>query len=350
MEGPGQRDGGPGDARGSAGDGLERVACGDGGATVVTMRSDMSAGFSRVRRTARLTLLAAVGLYFLSGIYVVQSDERGVVRRFGRVVRSSVAPGIHYRIPWPVDVVDTPQVTSIKRMSVGYKIIDQLRGLTPEPREAQFVTGDENIIEIQLLIQYVVKSPEDFLFACEEPHWLVRRVGESVLTEKISRMPVDDILTTARVEIATAVKERAQVVLDEYGAGIEIVAAHLQETNPPREVADAFREVASAREDRNRIIQEAEGYQNRVVPTARGDAAGLLASAAGYRSEKISRAEGEAQRFRAISTEYRKTPSAVRERMYLETMEKVLARVRKYVFDKKAGDGALDLRFLSPKE
>ncbi len=123
----------------AAGESFDR----QGGAT---MRSDISAGFSRARRVVRLAVLAAVALYALSGIYVVQSDERGVVRRFGKVIRASVAPGIHYRIPWPVDVVNTPQVTSIKRMSVGYKIIDQLRGLTPEPRESQFVSGDENII------------------------------------------------------------------------------------------------------------------------------------------------------------------------------------------------------------
>jgi membrane protease subunit HflK len=317
---------------------------------MTSVRSDMAAGLPRVRRVARLAVLAAVGLYFLSGIYVVQSDERGVVRRFGRVVRSSVAPGIHYRIPWPVEVVDRPQVTSIKRMSVGYKIVDQLRGLTPEPREAQFVTGDENIIEIQLLIQYVVKSPSDFLFDCEEPHWLVRRIGESALSEKVSAMPVDDILTTARVEIAEAVKARTQAILDEYGAGIEIVAAHLQEANPPREVADAFREVASAREDRNRIIQEAEGYQNRVVPTARGEASGLVAAAEGYSAEKVSVAGGDVARFRAICAEYRRNPAATRERMYLETMESVLARVRKYVLDEKAGHGALDLRVLTPRE
>lgn len=319
-------------------------------ASEATLRADMSAGLARVRQLARLSVLALVAMYLLSGIYVVQPDERGVVRRFGRVVSGAVQPGIHYRIPWPVDTVDRPQVTSIKRMSIGYKIVDQLRGFSPEPREAQFVTGDENILEIQLLIQYVVKSPEDFLYACEKPHWLVRKVGESVLTEKVSEMPVDEVLTTARVEIATTVKERAQEILDDYGAGIEIVAAHLQEANPPREVADAFREVASAREDKNRIIQEAEGYQNRVVPIARGEAAGLLASAAGYRAEKAARAEGEASRFTAILTEYRKARSATTERLYLEAMEKVLERVRKYVLDEKAGDGALDLRFLSPKE
>jgi membrane protease subunit HflK len=310
----------------------------------------MSEGLRRVRRLGRVAAVAVVVLYMLSGVYVVQPDERGVVRRFGRVVADSVQPGIHYRLPWPIDKVDTPQVTSIKRMSVGYKIVDNLRGLTPESRETQFVTGDENIIEMQLLIQYVVKSPEDYLFGTEEPHWLVRRAGESALTEKVSAMPVDDVLTVARVEIATAVKDGAQAMLDSYGAGIEIVAAHLQEANPPREVADAFREVASAREDRNRIVQEAEGYQNLVVPTARGEAAGLLTAAAGYRAEKVSRAEGEAARFTALLAEYRKARAATSERLYLEAMEKVLERVRKYVLDKKAGDGDLDLRFLSPRK
>ncbi|MBD3349532.1 MAG: FtsH protease activity modulator HflK [Candidatus Eisenbacteria bacterium] len=319
-------------------------------AATTSVKSDMSEGLRRLRGISRLAALAVVAMYLLSGIYVVQPDERGVVRRFGRVVRESVAPGIHYRIPWPVDAVDTPQVTSIKRMSVGYKIVDRLRGISPEAREAQFVTGDENIMEIQLLIQYVVKSPTDFLFACEEPHWLVRKVGESVLTEKVGTMPVEDVLTTARVEIATTVKERAQRVLDRYGAGIEIVAAHLQETNPPREVADAFREVASAREDRNRIVQEAEGYLNRVVPTARGEAAGLVESAEGYGSEKVARAEGEAARFTAVFAEYRNAPTATRERLYLEALEKVLENVRKYVLDPREGDSTLDLRFLTPNE
>ena len=312
-----------------------------------SVRKDMSEGLKRLRGVVKLAVLAVVAMYVLSGIYVVQPDELGVVRRFGRVVRSSVAPGIHYRIPWPVDRVDKPQVTSIKRMSVGYKIVDQLRGIAPEAREAQFVTGDENIIEIQLLIQYVVKSPEDFLFACEEPHWLVRRVGESALTEKVGTLPVEDVLTTARVEIASAVKRRAQETLDSYGAGIEIIAAHLQETNPPREVADAFREVASAREDRNRIVQEAEGYLNRVVPTARGEAAGIMEAADGYSAEKVARAEGEAARFSAVLVEYRKAPTATRERLYLESLEKVLESVRKYVLE---SDGTLDLRFLTPKD
>jgi membrane protease subunit HflK len=308
----------------------------------------MSAGLPKVRRLARLIVLVAVAMYLLSGIYVVQPDERGVVKRLGRVVADDVQPGIHYRIPWPVDSVARPQVTAVKRMSVGYKIVDQLRGLTPEPRETQFVTGDENIIEVQLLIQYVVKDPARFLYATEEPHWLVRKVGESVITEKIAVLGVDALLTTAKVEVAAAVKDGTQEVLDSYGAGVEIVAAHLQEVSPPREVADAFRDVASAREDRSRIIQEANGYANRIVPMARGEAQQLVTAAEGYRTEKVKTAEGESHRFRATVSEYWKSPSAARQRLYLEVMEEVLSKVRKYVVDAESGE-RLNLRFLSQR-
>ena len=317
--------------------------------TDATVRSDMSAGLPKVRRLARWIVLSAAVMYLLSGIYVVQPDERGVIKRLGRVIAADVQPGIHYRIPWPIDSVARPQVTAVKRMSIGYKIVDQLRGLTPEPRETQFVTGDENIIEVQLLVQYVVKDPARFLYAIEEPHWLVRKVGESVITEKIGVMGVDELLTTAKVEVAAAVKTRAQDVLDSYGAGVEIVAAHLQEINPPREVADAFRDVASAREDRSRIIQEANGYANRIVPMARGEAQQLVTAAEGYRTEKAKTAEGESHRFRATVAEYWKSPAAARQRLYLEVMEEVLSKVRKYVVDAESGE-RLNLRFLSQRE
>ena len=314
-----------------------------------TVRSDMSAGLPKVKRLARLIVLVAVAIYLLSGIYVVQPDERGVIARFGKVVTANVQPGIHYRIPWPVDTVARPQVTAVKRMSIGYKIVDQVRGLTPEPRETQFVTGDENIIEVQLLIQYVVKDPALFLYATEEPHWLVRKVGESVITERIGILGVDELLTTAKVEVAAAVKDGAQDLLDSYGAGMEIVAAHLQEVNPPREVADAFRDVASAREDKSRIIQEASGYANRIVPMARGDAQQLVTEAEGYRTEKVKTAEGESHRFRATVVEYWKSPAVARQRLYLEVMEEVLSKVRKYVVDAESGE-KLNLRFLSQRE
>lgn len=309
----------------------------------------MSAGLPRVKRVCRYVVLGALALYVLSGLYVVQPDERGVVTRFGALVAADIQPGIHYRLPWPIDSVQTPQVTSIKRMSVGYKIVDELRGLSPTSREIQFVTGDTNIIEVQLLIQYVINDASKFLYMTEEPHWLVRRVGESVLTEELAVRGVDEALTTAKTEIAQAVKSRTQEVLDEYDAGLAIVAVHVQEVSPPREVADAFRDVASAREDKNRIVHEANGYTNRVVPTARGEAGGLVSAAEGYRAEKVMSAEGESERFALVLAEYRKSPSAARTRIYLEVMEEILANVRKYVVDEKAGEEKLDLRFLTPR-
>jgi len=312
--------------------------------------ADMRAGLPKVGRLARWLAVAAVLMYALSGIYVVEPDERGVVKRFGRVVADDVVPGIHYRVPWPVDSVETPQTTSIKRMSVGYKIVDEIRGLRPEPREAQFVTGDTNIIEVQLLVQYVVKDPSNFLYAVEDPHWLIRKVGESVLTEELAQLGVDEVLTVAKVEIAQVVKDESQGLLDSYGTGVEIVAVHIQEITPPREVADAFRDVASAREDRNRIIQEASGYANRVVPTARGEGQELVTAAEGYRTEKTKSAEGEAARFTSMLQEYRKARGATRERLYLEIMEEVLATARKHIIDADAGDPVLDLRFLSERE
>jgi len=314
-----------------------------------TIRADMKAGIPRVLRLARVLLVAAVVLYVLSGIYVVQPDERGVVLRFGRVVADGVKPGIHYRLPWPFESSVRPQVTAIKRMSVGYRIVDRLQGIPPTAREAQFLTGDTNIIEIQLLVQYVVKDPSDYLYNVEEPHWLVRKACESALTEKVAGLGVDEILTTRKIEIAQAVKDGAQQVLDSYGTGIQLVAAHLQEVTPPREVADAFREVASAREDKNRIIHEATGYGNRIVPTARGEGRQLVTRAEGYRSEKVDMAEGEAGRFAALLSEYRRAPGAARDRIYVEVMEDVLPTTRMYLVDEKTGDGALDLRFLAPK-
>jgi membrane protease subunit HflK len=312
-----------------------------------SLRSDMSAGLPRVRRLGRLFLVLLLAMYILSGIYVVQPDERGVVTRFGRVIADDIQPGIHYRTPWPVERVFTPQVTSIKRMSVGYRIMDRVRGVSPTSRDAQFVTGDENIIEAQMLVQYIVKDASDYLFSVEEPHWLVRKVCESVLTERVAEIGVDEILTTAKLEVESDVKAAAQVILDSYGAGIDIVAAHIQEVTPPREVADAFRDVASAREDRNRIIQEANGYANHVIPMARGEGQQLIIAARGDSASVVSRATGDADRFGAVLAEYKNARSVSRTRLWLETMETVLATVKKYIVDP---EGDLDLRFLETRK
>nr|MBC8450628.1 FtsH protease activity modulator HflK [bacterium] len=224
-----------------------------------------------------------------------------------------------------------------------------VRGLSATSRETQFVTGDANIIEGQLLVQYVVKDPAAFLFGVEEPHWLVRKACEAVLTEKVAVTSVDDVLTTAKLEIERYVKAGAQEILDSYGTGIELVAAHIQEVNPPRDVADSFRDVASAREDKNRIIQEAKGYANRVVPMARGDGAALIIAARGDSTEVVNEAQGESDRFRALVAAYRSDRSTIRTRLWLETMDTVLSTVKKYILNDDAGEGELDLRFMEIK-
>ncbi len=327
--------------------GQKRGIWADEGRGRLSVSSDMKAGLPRVRRLGRLFALLLVAMYVLSGIYVVQPDERGVVTRFGKVVGDDIQPGIHYRIPWPVERAFTPQVTSVKRMSVGYRIVDRVRGVAPTAREAQFVTGDENIIETQLLVQYIVKDASDYLFAIEEPHWLVRRACESVLTERVAAIGVDAVLTTAKFEVEADVKAATQAILDAYGAGIDIVAAHLQDVTPPREVADAFRDVASAREDKNRIIQEANGYANRVIPMARGEGQELIIAARGDSASVVSRAIGDADRFTAVLAEYRNARSISRTRLWLETMETVLATVRKYVVEP---GGDLNLRFMETRQ
>jgi len=312
--------------------------------------ADMRAVLGKVRRLARLFAFAAVGLFLLSGFYVVEPDERGVVKRFGRLVADDVEPGIHYRLPWPVESSDTPKVTSIRRMSVGYRIVDEVRGIPPDAVLSQFVTGDTNIIEIQLLVQYVVKDASMFLYASVDPQWLVGGVCESVLSETVARIGVDEALTTAKLEVQAAVKAGSQAVLDGYESGVEIAAVHIQDISPPREVAEAFRDVASAREDRNRITEEARGYANRVVPTARGEAQALVTAAEGYRTERVLAARGESSRFTQLVAEYRKAEAATRDRLYLEVMEEVLSTARKHIVDAQAGDAVLDLRFLSERE
>ena len=314
-----------------------------------SVRTDMSAGIPRVKKLAWLFALGLLVMYALSGIYVVQPDERGVITRFGSLISANVQPGIHYRLPWPVDRVATPQTTSIKRMSIGYRIVDRVRGLAPTARETQFVTGDENIIEAQLLIQYVVKDPAAFLFGTEEPHWLVRKACEAVLTRNIAVMSVEDVLTTGKLEVEHQVKIGAQEILDSYGTGIELVAAHIQEVNPPREVADSFRDVASAREDKNRIIQEANGYANRVVSMARGEGVALIIAAQGDSTQMVSAARGESDRFLALVEEYRKDQGSIRTRLWLETMETVLSGVKKYILNDDADGSQLDLRFMETK-
>lgn len=298
-----------------------------------------------MRKIAKIALAVFIALYLLSGIYVVQPNERGVVLRFGKVVHDRVGPGIHYHYPYPFERVEKPNVTEIRRMSIGYKLKDSVRGIAPASEETQFLTGDENIINIRMLIQYIVKEPGAFLFNFIDPHWMVRKEGESALTGIVGATGVDGVLTTQKHIVQEKVKKKIQNALDLYGCGIDIQSVQLQEVSPPSEVAFAFKEVASAREDMNKMVNEAKGYRNNLIPTARGQAAKMRKAAEAYRTERINMAEGDAARFLSMLAEYRKAERLTSTRLYIEAMEEILPRLKKYIVDERA-DRGLDLKFI----
>jgi len=299
------------------------------------------------RKLAFVCGVVFVMLYVLSGIYVVQPDEQGVVRRFGRVVNDKVMPGIHYHLPWPLERVNHPKTLQVKVMSVGFKMVDRIKGLSPQPEETQMLTGDENIIDVQMIVQYRVENPRSYLFALETPHWLVRKAAEACLTEIIGSMGVDQVLTTQKLVIQERLKEEVQVILDQYSCGLQIAGAYFQDISPPEEVAFAFRDVASAREDRSRLINEAQGYRNEQLPQMRGQAHNMIQEARAYKTERINRARGEADRYLSLLREYRKSREVTEVRLYVEAMEKIYSRIRKYIVDREQGEGVVNLKIIT---
>lgn len=291
-------------------------------------------------------LIAAVLVYLLSGIYVVQTDELGVVVRFGRVMADAVPPGIHYRIPWPVDRVYRPKTAEIKKTLVG---------LGPEGESStvgglETLTGDTNVILVQVIIQYAISDPRSYLFSTEDPARLVEVASEEVVASVVGSMGVDALLTTEKLQAQALIKNGVQRVADDYGIGVTVIGAYFQDISPPVEVAYAFRDVASAREDRSRLINEAEGYKNTIIPTTRGRAIGMVREAEAYRDERIEMARGEAERFLSLLEEYSRNKEVTASRIYIEKMEKILPRLKVYMVDRSGEEGAANLRLILPTE
>ncbi len=295
----------------------------------------------------KLGLVGGLLAYLGSGFYVVKTDEQGVVRRFGKVVANNIRPGVHYRWPYPFEQVDTPKTTQIKRMSVGFFFTEEGRTTIPNTTQSEMLTGDTNIINVQMMIQYTIKDPAEYLFRVYKPDFLIRKAAESVLTQILGSMSVDEVLTVGKVEIQERTRQETQLLLDKYQTGIRIVAANLQAVEPPAAVIDAFNDVSSAKIDRQRFINEAEGLKNELLPKARGEAQKILAEAEGYRIEKINRARGEAEQFLSILQEYEKAQDITEIRLYLETMEKILPSIQKLIVDANQENVPVDVRFLT---
>lgn len=280
-----------------------------------------------------------VALWLLSGIYIVGADEQAVETVFGAVADERVTPGVHYNLPWPVGSVYKLKVRQLQRTVVGGELADTAVGQA-DPLLSQFLTGDQNIIHVRTVVQYSVATPVDFLFRAVEVEPAVQGAVEAELGRQFASRTVDEALTTEKVAIQEAVRSRAQSLVDEYGLGVLISTVNIESVTAPPEAADAFRDVASARADSSRIVNEAQGYANDVTPRARGEAERLLQEAQGHKGRVVNRAQGDAARFTALVREYARNPEVTRSRLYLETMEEVLPRIRKTVVDDQ---GNLDL-------
>ena len=284
-------------------------------------------------------LLVVVGFWLASGIYFVGAFEQGIVLRFGRFV-ARTPPGINYHLPWPIETAYTLDVTRQRQINIGYRTAADAEDTNTAgediPAEADMLTGDENIIDINFTVFWVVKDAGDYLFNVEDPDQSIKAVAESAMREVVGRSQFESILTQDREAIQIEVKDLMQKTLDAYGAGVTITNVNMQKADPPGEVIDAYRDVQAARADQERMRNEAEGYANKVIPEARGRAARIVQDAEAYRQQVIAEASGQSKRFLSVLAEYRSAPDVTRRRMYLETMANILAPMNKVIVDDAA--------------
>lgn len=285
-------------------------------------------------------------LYLASGIFIVAPDERAVVLRFGAAVREA-GPGPHYRLPRPFERELKVQVTKIRKEEIGFETISvgPPARYRQVPREALMLTGDNNIVDLDFIVQYRVKQtpqgPSDFLFNVANQQQAVRDAAEAAMREVIGASKIDDALTEGKDRIQNDAEELLQKVLDEYQAGIDVVTVKLQDVGPPEAVADAFKDVISAEQDKERLINEARGFANDIVPKARGQAAQVLNEAEAYAQVVVNEAQGAAQRFIAVYEKYAQSKEVTKRRLYLETMERVMARADKIILDRETREQAI---------
>ncbi len=276
--------------------------------------------------------LVLVAFWGASGFYRVQPDELGVVMRFGAFDRRAT-PGLNWHWPWPIESVTTPRVTRINRVDIGFigspeagVVSGRVQPARDVLAESLMLTGDENIIDIDVAVFWRIRDAGEFLFITRNPESTVKSAAESVMREVIGRTPIQPALTEARAQIEQEVRRGTQAIMDQYHAGIEIVQVQLQKVDPPTQVIDAFRDVQRANADRERARNEAESFRNDIIPRARGEAERIVQEAQGVRESQIARARGEAARFTSVLTAYQAAQDVTVRRLYLETMEDILRR------------------------
>jgi len=306
------------------------------------VRRFIPGGFGGGRGIAIAVLIVLV-LWGLSGFYRVQENERGLELVFGKWNEQITAPGLRWRFPTPIGEVLTPAVTQINRLNVGFRDSENVGGRSSSARdvlgESLMLTSDQNISDVDFTVQWRIANPADYLFNILAPEDTVKAAAESAMREVVGQTKLDDLLTTAREVVQDDTRILLQSILDGYGAGINIERVQLQKTEAPPPVIDAFNDVQRARQDQERLQNQAEAYRNRIVPTARGEAAGILEEAAAYRERVVKEAQGEASRFDQILATYQVAPDVTRRRLYIETLRDVLRGANKVILDEGAGGG-----------
>lgn len=284
-----------------------------------------------------IVLIVLAVLAAWQSIFIVAPDEQGLVKRFGNIVRV-VEPGPHFKIPF-VETVDTPKVEKVHRIEVGFRTD---RGRTQfVPREALMLTGDMNILSLEFIVQYKIKNAKNYLYQVADVEPTIHNAAEAAMREVIGKSKIDEALTVGKAQIQQEAQDLLQGILDQYLAGVQVATIQLQDVNPPEAVAAAFKDVASAKEDREKLINQSHGYRNDLIPRAKGEAAQSINQAKGHAQSRIARAEGEANHFLQTLKEYKQAKDVISKRVYIETMEEVMANTEKIILDSKAGNNVL---------
>ena len=287
-------------------------------------------------RLLPVAVIVIAAIWLTSGVYSVTPGHVGVVRTFGKET-ARTAPGLNFRFPWPFQRADVVSVEQIRRIEVGF------RGAQRVHEEALMLTGDENIVEAQIVVQYRVADPSKFLFRLREPEVALGAATEVALRSTVGSMTIDQVMIEERAKVQDEARVFIQRLMDTYESGLVITEVKLQAADPPDAVRDAFHDVVRAREDKEKLINVAKGYQADILPKARGEAQKILREAEGYKESRVLLAQGEASRFLSVLAEYEKSTEVTRDRLYLETMEKILPDTDKVILDGDLGQRLLPL-------
>jgi membrane protease subunit HflK len=306
------------------------------------LRRVMPGGGGGSAKSLILLLIIFAGIWAATGFYRVNPQQQGVVLRFGEWVRTT-APGLHYHLPYPIETVLKPEVTRDNRIEIGFRDIGGNSSTRRDiADESQMITGDENIVDIDFVVFWRIADAGQYLFNLAEPEDTIKVAAEAVMREIIGRTPIQTALTEGRQDIQVQARSQLQELLNEYGTGVRVRDVQLLAVDPPADVIDAFNEVQRARQDRDRLKNEAEAFRNDIVPRARGAAAKLIAEAQAYGAEVVNRAKGDSSRFDQVYSAYAANPDVTRERIYIETVEEIFTNVEKIIIDEDAsGSGVV---------